>query len=109
MSADQRDGEQRREDQRQSLGPRQRAEHAAFLRFKQEYRQERDDNYDERIEQSRANLLRRANKDPAAFCSADLPGIIALCEMAIAVLHHDDGRIDEHADGQRQSAQRHDV
>src|SRR6266581_1940875 len=30
-------------------------------------------------------------------------------KMPIAVLHHDDGRIDQNANGQRQPAQRHDV
>ena len=36
-------------------------------------------------------------------------GSVALGQMAIAVLHHHNGRVDEHADGQRQTAQRHDV
>ncbi len=30
-------------------------------------------------------------------------------EVAISVLHHDDGRINEHADCERKAAQRHDV
>ena len=32
-----------------------------------------------------------------------------LRELAVAVLDHHDGRIDEHANGEREAAERHDV
>ena len=62
----QRDGEQGREDEGESLGPGERAEHAAFLCFKQEDRQERHHNNDERIEERGADLLCCADQDAIA-------------------------------------------
>ncbi len=41
--------------------------------------------------------------------SCSVRRIGTLGEMPIAILDHHNGRIDEHADGQRQPAQRHDV
>ena len=35
--------------------------------------------------------------------------VAALGQMAVSVLHHHNGGIDQHADGQRQAAERHDV
>ena len=93
----QRDGKQRGEDERQRLGPGQRTEHAAFLRFKQKHRQKRHHNNDERVEERRPNLLRRADEDAAPLCF--VWDIGALGQMAVSVLHHDDRSVDEDTDG----------
>ena len=51
------------------------------------------------------------DEDPAALGVGDRTGAVglALGEVSVAVLDHDDGGIDEDADGERESAERHDV
>ena len=65
-------------------------------------------------EDRRANLFRAAHQNASSSPSSVtlLPmrcSRHALRQVAVAVFHHDDGGIDQDADGQRQSAQRHDV
>ena len=62
-------------------------------------------------EQRRANLLCGIDQDAPAlrFGNSGCAFSVMLGEMAISVFHHHNGRVDQHADGQRQPAERHDV
>ena len=72
-----RDREHRGEPDREGLGPGQRAEHAALLRFEQEHRQERDHDDKQRVEDRTADLARRVEQRAAAFGLGHRPAAAA--------------------------------
>ncbi len=132
-----RDREEGREAHSQGLCPGQRTEHASFLRFQQENRQERDHNNKEGEEQCGPDLFGGVDKsaDPLSFRSLlqvlscgciflliedwpvrEIPvflGYESIClpfgKLPVSVFNHHNRRVYQYADGQRDSAQRHDV
>ncbi len=106
-----RDGEDGRGTDGERLGPSERAEHAARLRLEQKHGQKRNDNNEQRKEQCRANLFGRVNENPPALRLGDRVRCIlmSLGEMPVTILDHNDRGIDQHADGERKTTERHDV
>ena len=101
----------------ESLGPGQRPEHPAFLGFQQEDRKERDDDDQKREEKRRSYLLGRIQKDSLSFAGRDAAllrfiasaRVLRFGQMPVAIFHHHDRRVHQNPDGQRQSAERHNV
>ena len=109
-----RDRQNRRKSDGESLGPRQRPEHSAFLGFEQEHWQKRDHNDQQRKKSGRLPAWRRREaaadaRDSSIFSPASSACMLTFRQMPIAILDHDDRCIDQHTDRQRKSTQRHDV
>ena len=103
------DGQDRGKSHGESFGPRQRTEHAPFLSFEKEDRQKRHQDNEQGKEDGRANLFCRAhqNASPLLFCQLGSRGSVCVNvfrEVAVTVLDHNDGRVDQHAYGQCQTA-----
>ena len=82
----------------QARGP----EHASFLRFEQEDRQEGHDDDEQRKEERRTDLLGCVDKNLPPLRFRHRVGIVFLPfrQMAVAVFDHHNGGIDKHANSQ---------
>ncbi len=96
--------QQQRGGQREDDGQRHRSEHLAFQPLQGEQRQEDDDDDDDAGSHGRGHL---------AGCTVDQVQrrqvVLGLGELAFDVLDDDHGGIDQHADGDGQAAQAHQV
>jgi len=75
--------------------------------LQQEHRQERDDDDQERVKERRANLLGRVDQNTASLLLSDYAR--SFREMTKTALDDNDGSIDQHADGEGESPERHNV
>src|SRR5215469_12842463 len=107
----QRDCEHRRETDGESLSPREGTEHASFLRLEQKHRKKRNHDDQKRKENSGRDLFGRVEKNLLALRLGNRRRCACLMfrELAIAVLNHNNGCIDQNTDSQGQASKRHDV
>ncbi len=101
---DERDRDDGGHRHRVGLRERERAEETPFLLLEREHRHEGDGDDEQGEEQRRADLLRRAQDDLEVGALSS-----PLFVVFVGVLDHDDRRVDEHADRDRDAAERHDV
>src|ERR1700677_174984 len=111
---DHRDCENRGERNRKGLGVGERPKHPPFLRFEQEYRQERDDDNNQREENGPADLLRGRQQDSLSFgfgyrLASQRRQVLRLGQVPVPVFDHHDRSVHQHAYRQCQPSQRHDV
>src|SRR5260370_725820 len=104
-----RDGKQRRDTHRQRLRPSERPKHPSFLCLQQENREKRNHDDQKRKENGGADLLGGVEQNPSPLRLRHGPFRLLLGELSIAVLDHHDGGVDENPDGERKSAEGHDV
>ncbi len=109
QNGDKSDGEDGRRRHRKGLGECQGMEHLAFHPGQCEHGNEREDDDD--------HGKRDRPPDQARRIERDLPDVLAIAAVLLVVLlglpnhvlGHHDARVNQHADGDRNAAQRHDV
>ncbi len=102
-----RDRQHSRDRHGKSFGECQRLEQAAFLRFEREHRQECDGDDEQREEAGSPNFLH--GRDHDLVIVARTPFGIPVLKLLVRLLDNYDGRINHGSDGDRNSAERHDV
>ncbi|MCY1227424.1 hypothetical protein D9M72_396910 [compost metagenome] len=105
-------GQSRRRGHGIGLGVGQRREQPALLRLERKHRDERQRNDQQRQEQRGPDLGRRLPDHAPALVPARLTtGMVRMpvLQLLVRVLDHDNRGIDHGTDGDRDSAQRHDV
>ncbi len=102
-----RDRQQRRTRHRKRLGERQRPEHPPFLRLSRKT----GTNDTMMIASEKKTGGQPAGRRPMAIARRGPRQRcrVSSVEMSVGVLDHDDRRIDQHANRQREAAERHDV
>jgi hypothetical protein len=101
------EGEAGRDEHRQVLRPRQRPEEPPFLVDQREDREERYRDHQQREEHRGPDFQEglQTHRVEVALAAAVLPPL----ELLVGVLHLDDGAVDQDADGDGDSRQRHHV
>ena len=102
-----RDGHSRGDEHGQGLGVGQGLEHAPFLRFQGQHGQEGDGDNEQGEEGWPCHLFHGSDHDGAIIAApaAAFPQF----QLFMSLLDHHDGSVDQLAEGDRHSGQRHDV
>ena len=91
----------------ETLRVRERPEQPSCLALERQDRQKRNGNDQQREEARPGDLFDAAKNDRAHVLSP--PRRIPFLQPSVRLLDHDDGRVDESPDGQRNPAEGHDV
>ena len=105
----QRDGDNRRADHRERLGEGQRMKELSFHAGQSEDRNERQNDDGHREEDRTADQLRGVQRNLTDLRSIFAMLLRIVLRMPNDVLRHHDARVHQHADRDRDAAQRHDV
>ena len=106
-----RDGQHRRASHRKCFGERERVKQFSFLSGQREHRHEREDDDDHREENRASDLLCRFKRDLQRLGLVQPRALLFFRQFAVAngIFGHDDARVHEHADGDGNAGERHDV